>query len=162
MANTRQNRRMTCNSWAQLTHPCKNLFGRLGPLWRSSKLLLGRHFKIGFERRSIWKRAGGIIVVLALYANKPRNWCITSFSIAVTPPVFCMILRYGSASRRFNHHNGKVLQSRIGGASSRTALLQIARPCFPSPFSCCRKFVVSATLGFLETSCPAFYCLGQD
>jgi hypothetical protein len=28
----------------------------------------------------------------------------------------------GSASQRFNYRNGKILQSRIGGASSRTAL----------------------------------------
>jgi hypothetical protein len=65
---------------------------------------IGRRSKIGFRRRSVWKRGDGIIVVLALYASKPWNRCITSLFIVAIPLFFGKILRHGSTVRNKPRH----------------------------------------------------------
>jgi hypothetical protein len=107
-------RLMTCNSWAPPSFQCKNLLERLR-LPRSTKDLLRPRFKIGFERRNAWRKEDGIIVGLALYVRKLQNQCTTSSLIADTSLIFGKELRIGLASPSSNQHNGKVLQSTIGG-----------------------------------------------
>jgi hypothetical protein len=92
MSNTRPSRHMIYNSWVLLYHTCTIRFGRLG-LLQSTNLLLGLLFKIGFGRRSVWKRGDAKIVSLYLYANMPRNRCTTSSSIAATLYIFWQYIK---------------------------------------------------------------------
>jgi hypothetical protein len=149
MVNTRPSRHMRYSVWVLLSLTCTTWFGRIG-LLQSINLLLGPVFKIVFERRSVWTREDGKIMILALCASKPRNRCTTYSSIAGTSYVFVNTSRNGSVSPKSTPPNGKALQSSIGGTCSQMAQLQTAKQCLPSPCSSFRRFGASGMLECLE------------